>query len=82
MGTTDRGKGVPPIVNSGAYKLQPCQADVNGDGTINALDLIDLLLCLGQPAVSGCEAKDVNADGTVNVLDLIELLMEFGTTCP
>ena len=56
--------------------------DVNGDGTTNVLDLIDLLLCFGLPAVPGCEAEDVNTDGTVNVLDLIELLLEFGNACP
>ena len=63
----------------------PCDglpADINGDGVINVLDLIDLLLCFGLPAVPGCEAEDVNADGTVNVLDLIDLLLAFGTTCP
>ena len=27
----------------------PCQEDVNGDGTVNVLDLIDLLLLFGQP---------------------------------
>jgi hypothetical protein len=56
--------------------------DINGDGSINVLDLIDLLLCFGQPADPGCEAEDVNFDGTVNVLDLIDLLLAFGTTCP
>ncbi len=59
---------------------QPC--DINGDGSVNVLDLIDLLLCFGQPALPGCVAEDVNADGTVNVLDLIELLLAFGTACP
>ncbi len=56
-------------------------ADVNGDGVVNVLDLIDLLLCFGLPAVPGCEAEDVNTDGTVNVLDLIDLLLVFGTAC-
>ncbi len=46
------------------------------------MDLIDLLLCFGQPAVPGCETEDVNLDGTVNVLDLIDLLLAFGTACP
>ncbi len=55
-------------------------ADVNGDGDINVLDLIDLLLCFGQPAALACEAEDVNNDGTVNVLDLIELLLAFSCT--
>ena len=60
----------------------PCPEDINGDGVINVLDLIDLLLCFGQAAVPGCEAEDINADGTVNVLDLIDLLLVFGQSCP
>ncbi|MHC4108701.1 MAG: hypothetical protein ACYSTY_11505, partial [Planctomycetota bacterium] len=58
-----------------------CPEDITGDGVINVLDLIDLLLCFGQPAVPGCEAEDVNGDGTVNVLDLIDVLLEFGQSC-
>ena len=60
----------------------PCPKDVNGDGDINVLDLINLLLCFGLPAVPGCEDEDVNDDGSVNVLDLIDLLLLFGTSCP
>ncbi len=60
----------------------PCPEDVNGDGTVNVLDLIDLLLCFGQPAIPGCVGEDINEDGSVNVLDLIDLLLEFGQTCP
>ena len=59
-----------------------CPTDVNDDGVTNVLDLIDLLLCFGQPAVPGCESEDVNQDGTVNVLDLIDLLLQFGQACP
>ncbi len=56
--------------------------DVNGDGAVNVLDLIDLLLCFGQPASPPCDAPDLNGDGTVNVLDLIDLLLVFGASCP
>ncbi len=66
---------------SGTVTL-PCPEDTNGDATVNVLDLIDLLLCFGEPAVPGCEAEDLNSDGTVNVLDLIDLLLAFGTACP
>ncbi len=48
----------------------------------NVLDLIDLLLCFGLPAVPGCQPEDANGDGSVNVLDLIDLLLEFGNACP
>ena len=57
--------------------------DINGDGAVNVLDLIALLLCFGQSGgFPPCNLADVNADGTVNVLDLIELLLDFGTACP
>lgn len=56
--------------------------DVNGDGTVNVLDLIDLLMCFGLTAEAPCTSADVNGDGFVNVLDLIELLLAFGTTSP
>ncbi len=55
--------------------------DVNGDCVVNVLDLIDLLLCFGQPALPGCAPEDVNGDGNVDVLDLIDLLLRFGQTC-
>ena len=60
-----------------------CPSDVNGDGAINVLDLIKLLLCFGLPATPPCDTgQDINQDGVVNVLDLIELLLEFGQLCP
>ena len=70
------------IVEVSDFELQPCPADVNGDGTINALDLIDLLLCFGQPGDPRCDVADTNADGTLNAVDLIDLLLAFGTSCP
>ena len=72
--TDDNGNGIPDECE--------CPPDINNDGVTNVLDLIDLLLCFGQPAVPGCEPEDVNGDGTVNVLDLIDLLLAFGTACP
>ncbi len=59
-----------------------CPEDVNGDGTVNVLDLIDLLLCFGQAAFPACGPEDVNGDGSVNVLDLVQFLLAFGTACP
>ena len=58
-----------------------CPEDINGDGAVNVLDLIDLLLCFGQPALPSCDREDTNNDGVVNVLDLIDLLLVFGTVC-
>ena len=75
--------GSPPVVDMGAYEFQACPADVNGDDVVNVLDLIDLLLCFGQPANAPCDTgQDVNMDGSVDVLDLIDLLLAFGTVCP
>ena len=60
----------------------PCETDINRDGDINVLDLIELLLCFGQPNLPPCDQADVNTDGVVNVLDLVALLVDFGTSCP
>ena len=59
-----------------------CPGDLNGNGVVEVVDLIDLLSCFGLPAVPGCEAADGNADGVVNVLDLIHLILSLGQNCP
>ena len=63
--------------------VPPCPTDTNNDGVTNVLDLIDVLLCFGQPDTPPCDTgQDTNGDGTVNVLDLIDVLLEFGQGCP
>ena len=85
--TTDTGCGATAIVDMGAYEfpgnapdcLRP--GDVNGDGAVDVLDLIELLLAFGS-CESECSLADFDLSGTVDVLDLIDLLLAFGTTCP
>ncbi len=64
------------------FSITPLPADVNADNAVNVLDLVELLLCFGQPPNPPCDAADINGDTYVNVLDLIELLVAFGTTGP
>ena len=49
----------------------PPAADVNGDGTVNILDLVAVANAFGK------DAPDVNSDGTVNVLDLVTVANAF-----
>ncbi len=57
-------------------RVRLCSEDVNDDGVTDVLDLIDLLLCFGQPATPPCDTgQDINGDGDIDVLDLIELLL-------
>ena len=46
-------------------------ADVNGDGTVNILDLVAVANAFGK------DAPDVNEDGTVNVVDLVAVANAF-----
>ncbi|MBQ2861296.1 MAG: dockerin type I repeat-containing protein [Oscillospiraceae bacterium] len=48
--------------------------DINGDGTVNVLDLLKLrkLLVEGETEISKANA-DLNSDGNINVLDLLAL---------
>lgn len=50
----------------------PPTMDVNGDGTVNVLDLVAVANGFGK------NAPDVNGDGTVNVLDLVQVANQFG----
>lgn len=46
--------------------------DVNGDGTVNILDLVTVANGFGT------DAPDVNGDGIVNILDLVAVANQFG----
>lgn len=53
----------------------PCPADLNSDGTVNVLDLLDILTAWGP---NPGHPADLNLDGVVNVLDLLDLLTAWG----
>ena len=47
--------------------------DVNGDGTLNVLDVVQLVnMILSGGDIS--PASDVNGDGALNVLDIVQLV--------
>ena len=72
---TDGGQGFLDLTADRDVAL----VDVNDDGAVNVLDLIEVLLAFGTMAGG---PADVNGDGAVNVLDLIEVLLHFGQACP
>lgn len=43
----DQGTGILTVSNSGAGCPEPCPSDLNGDGTTNVLDLLDLIEAWG-----------------------------------
>ena len=51
--------------------------DLNGDGTVNVLDLTLVARDLGK---TGSPVGDVNGDGAVNVLDLVRVAQDLGKT--
>ncbi|OPX90710.1 MAG: Dockerin type I repeat protein [Pelotomaculum sp. PtaB.Bin104] len=55
-------------------------SDLNGDGTINILDLLLVAQKIGL-AISGAEAADINSDGQVNILDLLIVKQTLSDTC-
>jgi len=64
--------------------LHRLYGDVNGDGTVNGLDLAEFRTAFGA---SNGDANyradlDFNGDGAVNGLDLAEFRSRFGTILP
>ena len=49
--------------------------DVNGDGDINTLDLVQIAYYILDLSIPDYEcAADYNQDGTVNIIDLVEII--------
>ncbi|HRQ75339.1 MAG TPA: hypothetical protein PK098_05405 [Phycisphaerales bacterium] len=69
------------VLNRRIAMLQGCgefnPADLNGDGSIDVLDLLALLSAWG-PCTAACCAADLNNDAVVDVLDLLILLANWG----
>ena len=76
-----------PFLDMGAYEHPGTPAecvrpgDVDGNGTVDVLDLIAVLLVFG-PCQPECCLADFDLDGAVDPVDLLQVLGAFGTTCP
>jgi predicted outer membrane repeat protein len=79
-GTVDTGIGPTPIVDMGAYELQPeaCYADFDGDGRLGVLDFV----AFQQAWVGGDDAADCTGDGELSVLDFVCFQQAFVAGCP
>ena len=63
-----------PDLDGEIYLKAKNPADVNGDGSVNILDLVHVANSLGQ------SSPDPNGDGVVNILDLVFVAGMFGQT--
>ncbi len=78
------GNGVPSVARfvqlSGTVDL--CPWDIDGSGSVDVQDLVEVLLCFGDPATPPCDTgQDITQDGVVNINDLVEVLLVFGDVC-
>lgn len=63
------------------HDFNPCPADFNGDGTVDASDLAELLAAWGPQGGGGFVLPDLNLDHVVDASDLAVLLASWGP-CP
>lgn len=74
---SDRGNNAASLIHNlpdldgEIYLKGPNPADVNGDGRINVLDLVQVATGFGT------SAPDPNGDGIVNILDLVFVAQQF-----
>ena len=60
-----------PNLDGEMYLKSPSPADVNGDGLVNILDLVQVANGFGK------STPDPNGDGAVNILDLVFVAQQF-----
>ena len=58
--------------------FQKNASDVDGNGSINILDLTSVATAFGKLVSDDTAAADVNADGEINILDLVQVANNFG----
>jgi hypothetical protein len=77
-GTADTGMGNPPNVDMGAYEFQgvTCLADTNDNGTVDADDLLNVILDWGTDG--SAHGGDVDGGGLVDADDLVMLILAWG----
>ena len=73
--------GDAPDMGAFEYITEDCEecdadlADVNGDGVVNVLDLVQIVsFILGSDVPPYECAADYNGDGEVNILDLVQIV--------
>jgi len=54
------------------------ECDLNGDGVVNVLDMIKVVLQWGRRGTPGWIPEDLTKDGFINILDLIVIAAHFG----
>jgi len=74
-------QNVPIKINNGTVEIKTCPYDLNGDGSVNILDMIIVAMhWLETPDDPNWNPKaDINHDNVINVLDLILVGQHFGS---
>jgi subtilisin family serine protease len=81
------GPGLAAAPIDASMWSRACDADVNMDGMVDVLDLLDVLNAIGacQGAALPCGSfgvdADFNVDQTVDILDLLDFLNAFSAGC-
>jgi hypothetical protein len=55
----------------------PTPGDLNGDSSVDVLDLLLVIADWGSCPAEGCSNADLNSDGVIDVLDLLIILQEW-----
>jgi uncharacterized repeat protein (TIGR01451 family) len=72
------GAPVSIMVNDGTVTITTCVGDVNGDGTVDVLDMIRVGQHWEETGTPGWIPEDANRDGAINVLDMIMIGQHWG----
>ncbi len=71
--------GVTGLESETWVRIRVLTGDVNGDGAVNVLDLVQIRNQLNQAVTAANFRSDVNADGAIDILDLVQVRNRLNT---
>lgn len=81
-------EGAPPVITppaggptGGTFTNSACNADVNGDGAVNSVDVTITGDCFGDPLTGNCTYADIDQNGVINNTDRGYVQEQSGQSC-
>jgi hypothetical protein len=76
--STAQGQGILSIIGNQCQHDIPCDGDINGDGIVGVIDLLEVISHWGSTDPLDLEFCDLNGDGIIENADILYIIGHWG----